>query len=149
MEFESGAPIITEKSYRYNFTNEGGVDHTFRVVKTSWDYGLSGNAKNPGKTKGIIPMSNRSTWRRRPLHSNHSSIRTIHPFLFRRMCLQRSPLTAKNPARTPPEVNSLAEIRRVIQLSIEIQTYRPHQTDEWNEAYLRFFNIMRIRNEKY
>jgi rhamnulokinase len=33
MGTESRMPIITEKSYRYNFTNEGGVDRTFRVLK--------------------------------------------------------------------------------------------------------------------
>ncbi len=30
---ESKMPIITEKSYQYNFTNEGGVDHIFRILK--------------------------------------------------------------------------------------------------------------------
>jgi len=33
MGIESKKPIISEKSYQYNFTNEGGVDHTFRVLK--------------------------------------------------------------------------------------------------------------------
>jgi len=33
MGIESDKPIISEKSYRYNFTNEGGVGHTFRVLK--------------------------------------------------------------------------------------------------------------------
>jgi rhamnulokinase len=33
MGIESEVPIITERSRELNFTNEGGVDHTFRVLK--------------------------------------------------------------------------------------------------------------------
>lgn len=33
MGFESNHPVINESSARLNFTNEGGVDHTFRVLK--------------------------------------------------------------------------------------------------------------------
>jgi rhamnulokinase len=31
--------IIDEQSLKYNFTNEGGVDGTFRFSRTSWAYG--------------------------------------------------------------------------------------------------------------
>jgi rhamnulokinase len=33
MGIESDVPIISEKTLRYNITNEGGVEHTFRVLK--------------------------------------------------------------------------------------------------------------------
>lgn len=33
MGIESREAIISEKTHRYNFTNEGGVEHTFRVLK--------------------------------------------------------------------------------------------------------------------
>ena len=33
MGIESRHSIINEKTYQYNFTNEGGVEHTFRVLK--------------------------------------------------------------------------------------------------------------------
>jgi len=33
MGFESAKPIVTKKSQQLNFTNEGGVGHTFRILK--------------------------------------------------------------------------------------------------------------------
>lgn len=33
MGIESSVPVINEKTYAFNLTNEGGVEHTFRVLK--------------------------------------------------------------------------------------------------------------------
>jgi rhamnulokinase len=33
MGIESKVPIITEDSFKYSFTNEGGVNHTYRILK--------------------------------------------------------------------------------------------------------------------
>jgi len=33
MGFESATPVVTKKSQQLNFTNEGGVAHTFRILK--------------------------------------------------------------------------------------------------------------------
>ena len=40
------------------------------------------------------------------------------------------------------EVKSLSEIRQIINKSIEIETYHPQQTNEWNQAYKKFLNLI-------
>ena len=45
-------------------------------------------------------------------------------------------------ARTRGAVSSLAEMREIVRNSCEMKTYEPEQTDQWDDAYRRFNDLL-------
>jgi len=51
MGFESPTPVINDKAYQFNFSNEGGVSHTFDILKNHMGLWLLQQCKNAWKNK--------------------------------------------------------------------------------------------------
>lgn len=45
-------------------------------------------------------------------------------------------------ARAAGEIGSLAEIRKIVKASSELETFEPQQQNEWNKAYNRYRNLV-------
>lgn len=223
MGIESKHAIINEKTYHYNFTNEGGVDQTFTVLKNitglwllqecrklwsketemSYDQLVELTLKssrfsafinpddqaffNPDNMPSAIGEFCRKTNQQIPekygdfveiileslalkyryvldqlneLSSNKINRLYITGGGIRNKILNQYIANATGlevvtalsegtaagntlvQAKALGIVNSLTEIRQVVNRSIETKSYHPQQTNEWNQAYSLFLKLI-------
>jgi len=71
---ERGSPLVNDAVARANFTNEGGVFGTVRLLKTSWASGSSTRAGRSGKREASRPTSRASSLPPRPSSARRSRL---------------------------------------------------------------------------
>ncbi len=115
MGVETKGPVITEETESLNFTNEGGVDGTIRLLKNICGMWLLERC--------------RAAWGQTSYPELIAEANASEP--FRSLINPDDVLFAKD----------IASMRQLINRSISLETFYPEDTDVWDAAYLHFKQV--------